>query len=157
MDCRLPQSSIHGIFQARVLEWVAISFSRGSSWPRDRTWVSHIIGRHFTIWVTREVLSLEINVFLEPQNVILFGNRVFVNVIKSRIHMKPYIIRVSPKSNENVLIRDRKGHMEKQGESHVNPHMMTKAKDWVKDQEHLEPSSAEKGKKGFPLETSKGV
>ena len=59
---------------------------------------------------------------------ILFGNRVFVNVIKSRIHMKPYIIRVSPKSNENVLIRDRKGHMEKQGESHVNPHTMTKAK-----------------------------
>ena len=113
MDCRLLQSSVHGIFQARVVEWVAISFSRGSSWPRDRTWVSHIIGRHFTIWVTREVLSPEINVFLEPQNVILFGNRVFVNVIKSRIHMKPYIIRVSPKSNENVLIRDRKGHREK--------------------------------------------
>ena len=37
MDCSLPGSSIHGIFQARVLEWVAISFSRGSSQPRDRT------------------------------------------------------------------------------------------------------------------------
>ena len=34
MDCSLPGSSIHGIFQARVLEWAAISFSRGSSWPR---------------------------------------------------------------------------------------------------------------------------
>ena len=43
MDCNLPGSSIHGIFQARVLEWVAISFSRGSSWPRDRTWVSQTL------------------------------------------------------------------------------------------------------------------
>ena len=40
MDCSLPGSSIHEIFQARVLERVAISFSRGSSWPRDRTQVS---------------------------------------------------------------------------------------------------------------------
>ena len=56
MDCSPPGSSIHGILQARVLEWVAISFSRGSSQPRNRTWVSHIIGRRFTIWVTREVL-----------------------------------------------------------------------------------------------------
>jgi len=37
MDCSIPVSSVHGIFQARVLEWVAISFSRGSSWPRDWT------------------------------------------------------------------------------------------------------------------------
>ena len=52
--CNPMGSSIHGIFQARVLEWVATSFSRGSSWPRDRTWVSCIAGRHFTIWATRE-------------------------------------------------------------------------------------------------------
>ena len=44
MDCSLPGSSVHGIFQARILEWVAISSSRGSSWPRDWTWVS-CIGR----------------------------------------------------------------------------------------------------------------
>ena len=50
----LHGSSVHGIFQARILEWVAISFSRGSSWPRDWTQVSHIVGRCFTIWVTRE-------------------------------------------------------------------------------------------------------
>ena len=49
MDWSLPGASVHGIFQARVLEWVAISFSRGSSPPRDRTQVSHIAGRHFTI------------------------------------------------------------------------------------------------------------
>ena len=54
MDCSLSGSSVHGIFQARVLEWIAISFSRGSSWPRNWTQVSRIAGRHFTIWATRE-------------------------------------------------------------------------------------------------------
>ena len=54
MDCSLPGSSVHGIFQARILEWVAISSSRGSSWPRDRTQVSHFAGRFFTAWATRE-------------------------------------------------------------------------------------------------------
>ena len=50
MDCSLSGSSVHGIFQARVLEWIAISFSRGSSQPRSRTQVSCIAGRHFTVW-----------------------------------------------------------------------------------------------------------
>ena len=45
MDRSLRGSSIHGILQARILEWVAISFSRGSSWPRDRTRVAHIASR----------------------------------------------------------------------------------------------------------------
>ena len=49
MDCSLPVSSVLGIFQARVLEWIAISFSRGSSQPRDQTWVSHIVGTRFTV------------------------------------------------------------------------------------------------------------
>ena len=52
-----PSSSVHGIFQARVLEWIAISFSRGSSQPRDQTQVSRIVDRHFTVWATREVHS----------------------------------------------------------------------------------------------------
>ena len=55
MDYSLPGSSVHGIFQARVLEWVAISFSRGSSWPRDWTQVFCLTVRLFTIWATREV------------------------------------------------------------------------------------------------------
>jgi len=42
MDCSLQGSSVHGIFQTRVLEWVAIPFSRGFSQPRDLTWVSHM-------------------------------------------------------------------------------------------------------------------
>ena len=53
VDCSPPGSSVHGIFQARILEWVAISFSRGSSWPRDRTQVSRIAGSS-NIWATRE-------------------------------------------------------------------------------------------------------
>ena len=54
VDCSLPGFSVHGILQARILEWVTISFSRGSSRPRDRTQVSHIGGRHFNLWATRE-------------------------------------------------------------------------------------------------------
>ena len=57
MDCSLPGSSLHGILQARVLEWVAISFSRGSSRPRDRTQVSRIPGRRFNLGATREALE----------------------------------------------------------------------------------------------------
>ena len=54
MGYSLPGSSIHGIVQARVLEWVAISFSRESSRPRDWTQVSRIAGRQFTDWATRK-------------------------------------------------------------------------------------------------------
>ena len=48
MDFSQPGSSVHGILQARILEWVALPFSRGSSQPRDGTQVSHISGRFFT-------------------------------------------------------------------------------------------------------------
>ena len=54
MDCSLPDSFVHGILQARILEWDAISFSRESSQPRDWTEVSLIVGRLFTDWATRE-------------------------------------------------------------------------------------------------------
>ena len=53
MDCRPPDSSVHATLQARILEWVAISSSRGSSTPRDWTLVSCIVGRFFTVWATR--------------------------------------------------------------------------------------------------------
>ena len=56
MDCTPPASSVHGIFQARILEWVAISFSRVSSPLRDLTWVSCIAGGFFTNWATTEAL-----------------------------------------------------------------------------------------------------
>ena len=53
-----PGSSVPGIPQAGTLEWVAMSFSRGSSQPRDQTWVSCIAGRIFTIWACREAQNL---------------------------------------------------------------------------------------------------
>ena len=55
VDYSLPDSSIHEIFQAKILKWVAISFSRRSSQLKDWTQVSHIVGRRFTVWATREV------------------------------------------------------------------------------------------------------
>ena len=67
MDCSLPGSSILGIFQARILEWVAISFSRRSSQPRDWTQVSCTVGRCFTIWATSKVqISMQISLSLLP-------------------------------------------------------------------------------------------
>ena len=53
-NCSPPGSSAHGVFQARIPEWIVIPFSRGSSRPRDWTWVSCIAGRFFTIWGMRE-------------------------------------------------------------------------------------------------------
>ena len=61
MDCSLPGSSVHGILQARILEWVAIPFPRWSSWPRDQIWVSCIAGRFFTVWTTKKIIKLSIN------------------------------------------------------------------------------------------------
>ena len=54
MDWSLPGSSAHEILQARILEWVAVPLSRGSSQPRDRTQVSCTAGKFFTDWATRE-------------------------------------------------------------------------------------------------------
>ena len=53
-DWSLPGSSVHGILQARTLEWVAMPSSRGSSQPRDQTQISCIAGGFFTVWATRE-------------------------------------------------------------------------------------------------------
>ena len=58
MDSSPPGSTVHGIFQARILEWATISFSRGSSQPRDQTQVSRTTGRRFTICATKEGLRL---------------------------------------------------------------------------------------------------
>ena len=53
--CNRMDYTVHGILQAGILEWVVIPFFRGSSQPRDQTQVSHIAGRFFTSWATREV------------------------------------------------------------------------------------------------------
>ena len=57
MNCGPPCAFVHGILQPRILEWVVIPFSRGSSRPRDQTQVSCIAGRFFTTRATREALG----------------------------------------------------------------------------------------------------
>ena len=57
MDYSLPASSVHSILQERILEWIAIPFSRESSWSRDWTWVSCMAGRFFTIRVTKQAIQ----------------------------------------------------------------------------------------------------
>ena len=95
MDCRLSGSSVHGIFQARVLEWIAISFSwsspdlRGSSWPRNRTQVSRIAGRRFPVWATREstpvcpdpVLSSTFCFRVQSESHVAFGGLAFGGLV----------------------------------------------------------------------------
>ena len=86
MDCSLTGSSVHGIFQARVLEWVAISFSRGSSPPRNRTPVSRIAGRCFTVWATRNsggMLYGNSASLRETRQIVLFLTTVCESTIKS--------------------------------------------------------------------------
>ena len=57
MSCSRQAPTEHGILQARILEWVAMPLSRGSSQPKDQTQVSCIAGRVFTVWATREVFE----------------------------------------------------------------------------------------------------
>ena len=95
MDCSLPGSSVHGIFPARVLEWVAIFFSRGSSWPRDRTWVSHVAGRRFTVCMTDVTIKFTkhfmINTVLgiNPQYVLVIAFLIFPVFRFQRQHYEP--------------------------------------------------------------------
>ena len=67
MDCKPHGSSVHGILQARTLEWVAMPFSRGSSWLKDRTLVSCIADGFLTRWATWEALYL-LKVIQEPSS-----------------------------------------------------------------------------------------
>ena len=76
MDYSPPDSSIHGISQARIQEWVVISFSRGSSRPRDQTHVSCTAGRFLTSWNTRE------NSFTASATLLLFSSSVMSDSLR---------------------------------------------------------------------------
>ena len=87
-DCSPPGSSVHGILQARILEWVAISFSTVSFWSRDRTQVFWIAGRFFTVWVTREaqrILGICGCFYLLGVDSVLVFNVIFFLILKSII------------------------------------------------------------------------
>ena len=72
LDCSPPGSSVHGILKARILEWVAISFSRGSSRLRDRTQFYCFAGRFFSIWATREAHMLSYRMLNQEKLILMF-------------------------------------------------------------------------------------
>ena len=74
VGCSLPASSAYGILQAKILEWIAILSSRGSSRPRDWPWVSCIAGRFFSIWATHLTFRLYLWIFFLSWTIIKFYN-----------------------------------------------------------------------------------
>ena len=85
MDCSPPNSPVHGILQARILEWIAIPSSRVSSWLRDWThisWVSCIAGGFFTHWATREAHIIYCMIVIEHlRNILLIFFRIILEII----------------------------------------------------------------------------
>ena len=72
MDCSLPDSSVHGIVQTRILKWTSISFSRGSSWPRGQTQVSCIAGRFYYLPEFVKTHVHEVRDAIQPSHLLLF-------------------------------------------------------------------------------------
>ena len=93
MGCSLPGSSGHGIFQARILQWVAISFSRGSSWPRDQTQVSCTASQFFTNWASIEYVSCSF-VFASPSSIshFVYGSIPYVVHISLKLSSLLYVL-----------------------------------------------------------------
>ena len=90
VDCGLPGFSVSGVLQARILEWVVIPFSRGSSWPGDWTQVSCIAGGFFTNWATREALRKHKHSYKEAYTLgtaKILGNHL-IQIIKENLFVK---------------------------------------------------------------------
>ena len=83
LDYSPPDFSVHEILQARILEWVAIFSSRGSSRPRDQTWVSRIPGRHFNLWATKYILKLSNKKMIQLRN----GWRIWTDIYREDVQM----------------------------------------------------------------------
>ena len=109
MDCSLPGSFVHGILQGRVLEWVAISFSRGAPEASDWTQVSCIAGRFFNVWSTREALvnpSVQllshVQLFATPWTI---AHQATLSITNSWSPPKPVSIETMMPSNHIILCR----------------------------------------------------
>ena len=107
MECSQSGCSVHGISQARILEWVPISFSRGSSQPRDWTLISCIAGRLSTIWATREVLmnSLIWVIFFKKRGSTLEEDSQFYWVVSSCIDFGQVLVDTRSHSHTAPLPR----------------------------------------------------
>ena len=94
MDCSLSGSSVHGILQIRILEQVAISFSRESSWPKNQTQVSRIVRRFFTDWAMREAR--------DPSN----SEQLFPSLMsQGSLEWTKYNLGISPLGSENTMLK----------------------------------------------------
>ena len=105
MDCSLPGSFVHGILQARILEWVAIHFSRESFWPRDWTQVSCTASTVFTVWATRisSVQSLSpVWLFATPWTVVYQAS---LSITSSQSLFKLMSIKLVMPSSHLILCR----------------------------------------------------
>ena len=112
MDCILPGSSVHRILQSSILEWVAISYFRGSSWPRDQTQVSCVVGTFFTISATRETHYLHtfhaFIAYLTLFFLIVLGCTVsnLVHTVADLLKFSPYIYWKKFTQFKPVLVKD---------------------------------------------------
>ena len=115
MDCSPPGSSVHGILQARILEWVAMPSSRGSSQPRDQTHVSCIAGGFFTSWATREAPTLLLH-FLKLSNsgmyfcvsFMVFGKRnMSLEARQSRFYSSVWLVFSHSAMSDSLWLRGR--------------------------------------------------
>ena len=109
-DCSPSGSSVHGILQARILEWVIIPFPRGSSWPRDWTWVSYIAGRFFIVWATSDIMQN--SRLVDSQTRIKIAGRNINNLryeddttlmVESKEELKSFLMRVKEDSEKAGL------------------------------------------------------
>ena len=90
MDYSPPTSSVPGISRARILEWVAITFSRGSSQPKDQTWLSYITGRFFTISATNYCTNDPVQGYRQNTSNSVFNsmrNKMSIFITKKLIHI----------------------------------------------------------------------
>ena len=109
MDCSPSGSSVHGVLQVRILEWVAISFSRGSSQLRDRTQVSRISGRLFTNWTTREALKINKQKKLkQSQGIIIMTSQVLLWRSSWRRRETPFLVWQELSQWEMVIVHPMK-------------------------------------------------
>ena len=112
--CDPMDYTVHGILQARILEWVAFPFSRGSSQPRDRTQVPFIAGRFFTSWTTREAHSIIIKMGNNCQVLTLPGVNCLTHIIWTKLHdthETDFLVLLKPMGNHGKAKKSRAWEM----------------------------------------------
>ena len=105
-ECSLPCSSVHGILQKSILAWVVIPFYKGSSWSRDRTWVSCTADRFFTIWATVQLNSVQslsrVRLFATPW---IAARQASLSITNSRNSLRLTFIKSVMPSSHLILCR----------------------------------------------------